>query len=123
MAAAPTERTSPARRRLPEPPPGRSRASAWAGSPQDPLQAPAWHPLAALGEHTRRDLRASVARLGSCTGIIDFDCVQRTLELRHQARTEEYAALFSAIPTVGFSTYGESYIGHVNQTATLLLLS
>ncbi len=74
-------------------------------------------------ERTGKDLSASVARLGGCAGIIDFDCVQRTLELTHQGRSEEYAALFSAIPTVGFSTYGESYIGHINQTATMLLMS
>jgi len=27
----------------------------------------------------------------------------------------------SGIPAVGFSTYGEQYLGHVNQTSTILV--
>jgi hypothetical protein len=34
----------------------------------------------------------------------------------------EYGALFSPIPTVGLSTYGEQFKGHINQTATMILI-
>lgn len=73
-------------------------------------------------EQTRRDLDAALARLGRCSGIIDFDCVERRSEVVRSDQCEAYGELFSRVPMVGFSTYGESYIGHINQTATMLLL-
>lgn len=59
----------------------------------------------------------------SIGAILNFNCILRTLDLKQQDRTQAYADLFVDIPTVGFSTYGESYIGHINQTATMLLLN
>ncbi len=58
---------------------------------------------------------------GEISGVINFHCILRTLELQQKHQTEEYGLLFSDIPTAGFSTYGEQYIGHVNQTSTMLL--
>lgn len=57
------------------------------------------------------------------TGIINFHCILRTLELEKMGKTDDYAAIFSDIPTIGFSTYGEEFIGHINQTATMLILN
>ena len=54
-------------------------------------------------------------------GIINFHCILRTLQLEQEGKTEEYGRIFSTIPTIGFSTYGEEYIGHINQTATMLV--
>src|SRR5690606_8807525 len=71
----------------------------------------------------RRDLEAALAELGSCAGIVNFHCILRTLELKAKDQCDAYGALFTETPTVGFSTYGESYIGHINQTSTMLLLS
>lgn len=73
-------------------------------------------------EGTRRDLDAALAAMPSCAGIINFDCVERRGALEQEGRLESYGAVFERVPTIGFSTYGESYIGHINQTATMLLL-
>lgn len=72
-------------------------------------------------EDTRRDLDAKIAELGSCRAILNFHCILRTLELEAKKQCDAYGALFSRIPMAGFSTYGESYIGHINQTSTMLL--
>lgn len=73
-------------------------------------------------EQTRADLAAALARHGSCTGIIDFDCVLRLLTIERLELSGPYGRVFESVPTIGFATYGESYIGHINQTATMLLL-
>ena len=70
---------------------------------------------------TKEDLKKKIQEMGSVSAIINFNCILRTIELKEKKQEEDYATLFKDIPTVGFSTYGESYIGHINQTATLLL--
>ncbi|MCG8697483.1 MAG: FIST C-terminal domain-containing protein [Bacteroidales bacterium] len=72
-------------------------------------------------EQTKKDLDEKIKLMGEVSAIINFNCILRTLELKDKNQTEAYGQLFSDIPTVGFSTYGESYIGHMNQTATMLL--
>lgn len=54
--------------------------------------------------------------------LLNFNCILRTLELEDRGLTSEYGAIFEDVPTIGFSTYGEEYLGHINQTATMLLL-
>ena len=72
-----------------------------------------------------KDTRAAVTekldKLKQISGIINFHCILRTLELEKNGMTEAYADIFSDIPTIGFSTYGEEFIGHINQTATMLI--
>jgi hypothetical protein len=58
---------------------------------------------------------------GKIAGIINFHCILRTLELEERGQTTAYGDLFKDIPTVGFSTYGEAYLGHINQTSTMLV--
>lgn len=72
---------------------------------------------------TARDLSAKLAEMGSCRGLINFHCILRTLELKNKGQCEAYGKVFTDVPTVGFSTYGESYIGHINQTSTMLLFT
>jgi hypothetical protein len=72
-------------------------------------------------QDTRTAIQAKQEELGSISGLINFHCILRTLALEQQGRTEEYGEIFVDIPTIGFSTYGEEYLGHVNQTSTILL--
>lgn len=66
-------------------------------------------------------LKAKEQEVGAIRAIINFNCILRTLQLESQGRTEDYGKVFANIPTIGFSTYGEAYIGHINQTATMLI--
>jgi hypothetical protein len=70
---------------------------------------------------TRNAIEARKSADGPIAGIIDFQCILRTLELRAENRCEQYGAIFSGLPVAGFSTYGEAYLGHMNQTSTMLL--
>jgi hypothetical protein len=71
------------------------------------------------------DTRAAVAAqksTGPVRGLIDFQCILRTLQLRDERQCDRYGEIFRGIPAVGFSTYGEAYLGHMNQTSTMLVL-
>ncbi len=72
-------------------------------------------------EDTRKAVADRLARSGHINGIINFNCILRTLELEKNGTTQAYADIFADIPTIGFSTYGEEFIGHINQTATMLV--
>jgi hypothetical protein len=69
-----------------------------------------------------KDTRKALEETSGAAGIINFNCILRTLELEAKNQTGEYGKLFSSVPTIGFSTYGEAYLGHINQTATILVL-
>jgi len=70
---------------------------------------------------TKQALENARKEPGGISGIVNFNCILRTLELGQKKQAEDYGKLFEAEPTVGFSTYGEQYIGHINQTATMLV--
>ncbi len=70
---------------------------------------------------TRAVIEERKAALGEIRGLLEFQCILRTLQLRDEKRCEQYGEIFSGIPTAGFSTYGEAYLGHMNQTSTILL--
>jgi len=72
-------------------------------------------------DETEKALKTKEKEFGKFSGIINFNCILRTLELKQKQQTESYGQLFSEIPTVGFSTYGEEFVGHINQTATMLV--
>jgi hypothetical protein len=68
------------------------------------------------------DTKKALAGVNGAAGIINFNCILRTLELEAKNQSADYGKLFMKTPTIGFSTYGEAYLGHINQTATMLVL-
>ncbi|MGI5921641.1 MAG: FIST signal transduction protein [Syntrophomonadaceae bacterium] len=72
-------------------------------------------------EDTQKALADKLEKLGTISGIINFHCILRTLELEQKNLTDDYGKVFASVPTIGFSTYGEEYIGHINQTSTMLV--
>jgi hypothetical protein len=74
-------------------------------------------------EDTQKAVQDKQAELGGLSAIINFHCILRTLELEQTGCTDQYGQIFSAVPTVGFSTYGEQYLGHINQTSTMLVFA
>jgi len=72
---------------------------------------------------TRQAIETKVKEFGEISAIVNFNCILRTVELKQKQQTQAYGELFKDTPTIGFSTYGESYIGHINQTATMLVFN
>jgi hypothetical protein len=54
-------------------------------------------------------------------GMLIFNCAHRYLQALHAGQVEEYGKLFTDITTVGFNTFGEYYIGLLNNTATFVI--
>ena len=71
-------------------------------------------------QDTVHAVEAKREELGGISALLNFNCILRTLELEKTGRTQAYGKLFEGLPMVGFSTYGEQYLGHINQTATML---
>jgi hypothetical protein len=74
-------------------------------------------------DETAKALESTVAEFGHVEALVNFNCIQRTLELKQKNQGDAYAALFRPFKTAGFSTYGESYIGHINQTSVIVLFA
>jgi hypothetical protein len=72
---------------------------------------------------TKRALEEKLKTMGKVSGIVNFHCIPRTLELEQKGMTEQYGRIFADIPTIGFSTYGEEFIGHINQTSAGVMIN
>ena len=74
-----------------------------------------------VGE-TKQAVKDAVKAVGGkAGGVIAFNCILRRLEMDAKKQHEGFRAAFAGVPTSGFHTYGETYIGHVNQTCTALV--
>jgi len=74
-------------------------------------------------QETINALKKKETEMGTLKALINFNCILRTLQLDSEGMADEYGQVFAKVPTVGFSTYGEAYIGHINQTATMLVFA
>jgi len=54
--------------------------------------------------------------------VINFNCLYRTFEMLNKKTEKEYCSLFGKYKSIGFSTSGEAFLGHINQTSTVLVL-
>lgn len=70
---------------------------------------------------TNECVKNKLKELGKIEGIIDFQCVLRTIQLENENKMNEYGNIFNSIPTIGFSTFGEQFLGHMNQTSTMII--
>jgi hypothetical protein len=76
-----------------------------------------------VGE-TRAAFRRAEGELAATpAGALVFNCILRRLELDAEHTHESFRESFAAYPTAGFHTYGESYLGHINQTCTGLVFA
>ena len=74
-----------------------------------------------IGE-TRAALHRAVTELGgAASGAVIFNCILRRLEIDANNNHDEFVAALDGIPAAGFHTYGESWLGHINQTLTAVL--
>ena len=55
-------------------------------------------------------------------GVINFNCLYRTFEMLNKKLTADYCALWGKYSSIGFSTGGEAYLGHINETSTVLVI-
>lgn len=55
-------------------------------------------------------------------GVINFNCLYRTFEMLQHDLVQPYCALWGRYPSIGCSTGGEAYLGHINETSTVLVI-
>ncbi len=72
-------------------------------------------------EDTKRDLNSVITETPA--GVVNFNCLYRTLEITNKNIIQPYCDLFGKYTSIGFSTYGESYLGHINETSTILVIN
>ena len=72
---------------------------------------------------TRAAVAAAVESLGGTVGgALMFNCILRRLQMDAEGTGGRFVDAFGGIPLAGFHTYGETWLGHVNQTLTGVVL-
>ncbi|MBM7865969.1 hypothetical protein GTO89_06540 [Heliobacterium gestii] len=71
---------------------------------------------------TESAIAAAQQAMGGLSSVILFNCANRTVDMERRRITGEFEAMLGRLgaPVIGFSSYGEMYIGHINQTATMI---
>ncbi|HVQ92333.1 MAG TPA: FIST N-terminal domain-containing protein [Mycobacteriales bacterium] len=71
---------------------------------------------------TRAAIRSAVDEVGGeASGAVMFNCILRRLEMDAKDLHQPFVDAIGGIPTAGFHTYGESWLGHINQTLTAVV--
>jgi hypothetical protein len=79
-------------------------------------------PTDLIGE-TATALRAAAHELGDApAGGVLFNCILRRLEIDATGQQQAFVDAVGVCPVGGFHTYGESYVAHINQTITGVLI-
>lgn len=71
-------------------------------------------------QDTKTDLESVITE--PVAGIINFNCLYRTFEIINKNIVQEYCNLFGKYNSIGFSTSGEAFLGHINETSTVLII-
>lgn len=78
--------------------------------------------LKSLKEQITEDTERVYNEIASDGQCLAFNCILRKLELQEEGQLDEFHSKLNKIPTIGFHTYGEQMVGHINQTATMLVI-
>ena len=75
--------------------------------------------------HLVEDTRSAIEKVrgelgGRLSGGIAFNCILRRLEMDAKNLHPGFLANFDGLQVGGFHTYGETWLGHINQTMTAL---
>ncbi|MDR2570013.1 MAG: FIST C-terminal domain-containing protein [Oscillospiraceae bacterium] len=70
---------------------------------------------------TKLAVDEKIKELGSIAGLIEFRCGFRTVQLDMEGNLGKYADIFNDLEAIGFSSYGEQSLGHMNQTSTMIV--
>jgi hypothetical protein len=77
-----------------------------------------------LVAETRAAMRAAAEEVGGeVSGAVMFNCILRRLEIDAKQAQQPFVDAVAALgaPSAGFHTYGESWLGHMNQTLTAIV--
>jgi hypothetical protein len=72
---------------------------------------------------TAAAVSAARESLGTASGAVSFNCILRRLELDALDQTVPFVDALGGIPSAGFHTYGETWLGHINQTLTGVVIA
>lgn len=72
-------------------------------------------------DDTKKLLDEKAKEKKDVSGIIDFCCILRKLELVNKGLDKKYGEVYPIDNAIGFATYGEAFLGHINQTSTMVL--
>jgi hypothetical protein len=87
---------------------------------QEGMELHVMKPTDLVGE-TKAAFGRAATQLGApVAGGLAFNCILRRLEMDARNLHGPFLETFSGTQTAGFHTYGESYLGHMNQTLTAL---